>query len=66
MTKIKPKLLSLKVRCSCRHIETLEQRNFSFGGSEQACETCGHHGRVWLSFQCSYCNKWQQIELESW
>ena len=64
--KKESKLLSLRIKCSCGHVTTFIKEKISFGGSEDDCGICGSHGKIWLSFTCPICDRWQQLELESW
>lgn len=40
--------------------------NVTFGAWESECEMCGSHGSIHFNSRCPNCDKYLQIELNSW
>jgi hypothetical protein len=70
--KKRSELLAVKVKCGCGETLTFEDQcgqslqGLSWRGSESECEICGSHGGVYLSFTCSKCKTYNEIEVYAW
>lgn len=62
----KVKIQSIRIVCPKTELEVnIPIEMCHFYGSEQECDSCGSHGGVDISINCS-CGTRHEVELDSW
>ena len=63
----KTKFISMLAKVICGWCEKeVASDKVTFGSWESECEMCGSHGSIYFTFHCPNCDKYLQIELNSW